>query len=115
MTVVVATAAPGCARQADRPVAVSLATLATYQEAYQGKQVRTEGVVRMFEPPRHCGIEDDQSTRVALEPVARVAPLLGWEVRVVGRFRFDDRMGRVIEVKEIAPWAASSISSVGGR
>lgn len=82
---------------------VSLATLATQEDAYKGKLVRTRGVVRTFEPPRHYWIEDDHPNRVALEPEELVAPLVGQEVGVVGRFDFNDRKGRVIEIKEIAP------------
>lgn len=65
--------------------------------------VRTRGVVRTFEGPRHYWVEDDRLNRVALEPDELVAPLVGQEVRVVGRFDFDDRKGRIIEIEEIAP------------
>ncbi|MGH8998124.1 MAG: hypothetical protein ACRDY7_01890 [Acidimicrobiia bacterium] len=97
-----------CGADDDRPADVSLATLATQEDAYQNKLVRTQGVVRVFEPPRHYWIEDDHPNRVALEPEHLVAPLVGQEVRVVGRFHFDERTGRVIKIKEIAESDAPS-------
>lgn len=81
---------------------VSLATLAAQEGAYDGTLVRTQGVVRTFVQPRHYWIEDDYPNRVALEPEELVAPLLGQTVRVVGRFNFDERKGRLIRVEEIA-------------
>jgi hypothetical protein len=90
-----------CTGGGDRPVDVSLAKLAADEEVYDGKLVRTRGVVRTFESPRHYWIEDRYPNRVALEPEDVVAVLVGQEVQVVGRFGFDDRKGRVIEVTEI--------------
>jgi hypothetical protein len=101
MLVMASPALSACARHDDRPVDVTLSSLARYQEAYQGQLVRTQGVVRTFEPPRQYWIEDDEPNRVALEPVALVAPLLGREISVVGRFHFDDRTGRVIRIERL--------------
>ena len=103
LILVVASWALACGRHNGRPVDVTLSSLARYQEAYQGQLVRTEGVVRTFEPPLQYWIEDNEPNRVALEPVGLVAPLLGQEVRVVGRFHFDDQTGRVIHIQEITP------------
>lgn len=91
-----------CGADGDSPVDVSLATLATQEDAYKGKPVRTRGVVRTFESPRHYWIEDDVPNRVAVEPEELVAPLVGQEIGVVGRFDFDDTKGRIIKIKEIA-------------
>ncbi len=77
--------------------------LAAQEDAYQDKLVRTQGVVRMFEPPRHYWLEDHESNRVGLEPAELAAPLLGQVVRVVGCFTFDEQQGRVIRIQEIAP------------
>jgi hypothetical protein len=104
-----------CGAHDDHPVEVSLKWLATTENAYQGKLVRTQGVVRMFEPPRHYWIEDNEPNRVALEPEALVAPWLGHEIRVVGRFHFDDRKGRVIQIKGIVPAVSSRSTGGGGR
>lgn len=90
-----------CGAHDGRPADVPLATLAVQEDAYQNKTVRTQGIIRMFEPPRHYWIEDEYPNRVALEPEHLVADLVGQEVRVVGRFHFDDRTGRVIRIKEI--------------
>jgi hypothetical protein len=100
---VVAAAAPACSRHHHGPVDVTLSSLARYQESYQGELVRTRGVVRTFEASGHYWIEDSEPNRVAIEPVALVAPLLGREVRVVGRFHFDDQTGRVIHIRDIGP------------
>jgi hypothetical protein len=88
--------------------------LATWEDAYQGTLVRTHGVVRMFEPPRHYWIEDSELNRVALEPEALVAPWLGYEIRVVRRFHFDDRHGRLIQVKDASSIAAPAVLDMGG-
>ena len=101
--ILLASSAVACGRHNGHPVDVTLSSLARYQEAYQGQLVRTEGVVRTFEPPLQYWIEDNEPNRVALEPVGLVAPLLGQQVRVVGRFHFDDQTGRVIHIEDITP------------
>jgi hypothetical protein len=108
LILVVASPALACSRHDDRPVDVTLSSLARYQEAYQGRLVRTEGVVRTYESSGQYWIEDNEPNRVALEPVHLVAPLLGQEVRVVGRFHFDDRTGRLIHIEKIAPTATTA-------
>lgn len=92
-----------CVNGQDRPIAVSLDELARQEASYDGKLVRTQGVVRSFERPRHYWIEDAGLQRVGLVPGDVVAPLVDREVHVVGRFRFDERTGRVIEVERIEP------------
>jgi hypothetical protein len=104
-----------CSRRDDRPVDVTLSSLARYQEAYQGRLVRTQGVVRTYESSGQFWIEDSEPNRVALEPVGLVAPLLGKEVRVVGRFHFDERTGRLIHIKEIATPVPASAPPPGGH
>ncbi len=113
--VVIALPAPACSRHDDRPVDVTLSSLARYQEAYQGRLVRTQGVVRTYESSGQYWIEDTEPNRVALEPVPLVAPLLGKEVRVVGRFHFDDQTGRRIHIQEIATPVPASAPPPGGR
>lgn len=88
---------------ADGPSTVSVAELVTQEASYEGELVQTQGVVRTFGNPRHYWIEDARLNRVGLVPEEVVAPQIGREVRVVGRFHFDERTGRVIEVESIEP------------
>lgn len=96
-----------CADARDGPLPVSLVELATAEAPYEGELVRTQGVVRTFGKPRHYWIEDSRLNRVGLVPEEVVAPLVDREVRVVGRFHFDERTGRVIEVESIDPLGPS--------
>jgi len=112
---VIAWPAPACRGHDDRPVDVTLSTLARYQEAYQGRLVRTDGIVRTYESSGQYWIEDTEPNRVALEPVRLVAPLLGKEVRVVGRFHFDDRTGRLIHIEAIATPVPAPAPPPGGH
>lgn len=115
MILAIAPSAPACSRHDDRPVDVTLSTLARYQEAYRGRLVRTQGIVRTYDSSGQYWIEDTEPNRVALEPVQLVAPLLGKEVRVVGRFHFDDQTGRLIHIQEIATPAPASAPPPGGH
>ena len=85
---------------------VSLAQLATNQEAYSGKYVQAHGVVREFEGGYvgvHYVIEDSQSNRVLIQPPSLAAPYLGRDVTVFGRFEWHAEGGRFIEADRIVP------------
>lgn len=82
---------------------VSLATLADYQEGYDGRDVVTEGIVRTFDDPRHYWIEDEDLNRVAIEPESSVADRVGERVRVQGRFTASREAGRLIEAEAVSP------------
>ena len=83
------------------PTAASLEELTRHQEAWDGRQVRAEGVLRSFDEPLHYWIEDRDLNRVELVPPDGLDALLGRTVRVEGTFRFDDDRGRRIEIDEI--------------
>jgi hypothetical protein len=92
----------GCAGgDADGPVETALVELAEDQEGFDGRMVTTEGVVRTWDDPRHYWIEDADQHRVELDPQDLIAPHLGDEVRVTGRFTFRDDEGRRIAVDEL--------------
>lgn len=80
---------------------VTLADLTTGQESYDGRLVRTEGIVRAFDDPRHFWIEDTDLNRVEVQPPGSVEPHLGERVRVEGRFTFRDDEGRRIAVEAL--------------
>ena len=89
------------------PERLTLAQLAFGQEDYDGRVVRTGGVVRRFGPEDgalhlHYVIEDEAQNRVKLvggDP----ARFIGRPVEVVGRFRFSDTAGRTIDVERLDP------------
>lgn len=82
---------------------LSLATLADYQQGYDGRDVVTEGVVRTFDDPRHYWIEDEDLNRVAIEPDSSVADRVGERVRVQGRFTASADAGRLIQAEAVSP------------
>lgn len=94
--------APACGTK--HPVAVSLATLAAHQESYQGREVETRGTVRRFTDPMgsYFVIEDIGQNRVEILPAFRVSSFLGRLVEVRGRFRFNQRIGRFIQVEHLS-------------
>lgn len=87
------------------PERLTLGQLAFGQEDYDGRLVRTGGIVRRFGPEDgalrlHYVIEDESLNRVRLiggDPAGSV----GRAVQVVGRFRFTETTGRTIEVEQI--------------
>ena len=88
------------------PTDVPLARLAAEQEAYDGAQVETVGLVRRFEDPGRATyyvLEDPQLTRVALEPAAAASPYQGQPVAVVGTFHVDASRGRWIAILRLTP------------
>lgn len=80
---------------------LTLAELAARQHRYDGQTVRTRGTVRMFDTPRHYWLEDDHINRVGLVPAERIAPHLGRQVTVVGRYTFAPERGRLITISTI--------------
>lgn len=91
----------GCSARSSGPFDVTLAALTEQQDAWIGRSVRTEGVVRTFDAPRHYWIEDPDLNRVELLPMDLVADLVGSTVRVTGQFTFRDDQGRQIHVEEV--------------
>lgn len=85
---------------------VTLAELVARPQAYDGRAVRTRGTVRAFDAPRHYWLEDAQINRVGLEPMALIAPHLGREVTVTGRFSYARERGRRIAIATIEPFDA---------
>jgi len=89
--------------QAGGPANVSLAQLAARQESYDGRQVRTQGVVRAFDDRagRYYVIEDARPNRVELRPADAAARYDGQQIAVTGRFHFSEITGRSIDVERI--------------
>lgn len=84
----------------------TLAELTARPQAYDGREVRTRGTVRAFDAPRHYWLEDAQINRVGLEPMELIAPHLGREVTVTGRFTYARERGRRIAISSIEPYDA---------
>lgn len=89
------------------PQRLSLAQLAFGQEDYDGRLVRTGGVVQRFGPEDgalrlHYVIADEADNRVKLEG-GDPARFVGRAVEVVGRFRMTETAGRTIDVERIEP------------
>lgn len=82
-------------------VEVPLADLVEDHEAFDGETVATTGVVRTYDEPRHYWIEDEVPNRVELVPEDAVAPHLGDQVRITGRFTFRGDEGRRITVDDL--------------
>lgn len=80
---------------------VSLAELAARAPAYDGRTVRTRGIVRGFHDPRHYWLEDEHVNRVGLFPLERIAPHLDRRVTVTGRFSYSRERGRRIVIEHI--------------
>nr|WP_298414190.1 hypothetical protein [uncultured Halomonas sp.] len=85
----------------DKPAEVPLSILASQPAAYEDKRVVTQGVVRTFETPRHYWIEDDGLNRVEVFPQERIAPYIGEQVRIIGRFQYGQSAGRKLEAERI--------------
>jgi hypothetical protein len=84
--------------------AISLAKLATNQDAYFGKQVATSGLVEEQGSgnSHYFVLADRQQDLVALEPERLVRRYRGEQVSVRGLFRFEPQVGRLIQVKQIS-------------
>lgn len=83
---------------------VALAEIASRQQAFEGRTLRVRGTVRGFHDPRHYWLEDDHLNRVGLVPEELIAPHLGREVTVVGRYTFARDRGRRITITSIEPF-----------
>ena len=100
-------AVAGCGPGA--PEELTLAELAFTAEDHDGSVVETVGVVREFTVEEHDAledhfvIEDDAHNRVELVPHEAVEGFVDEQVRVVGRFTYDETSGRLLEVEDIAP------------
>ncbi len=91
----------GCGRE-ELVVGLELELLVAQQENFQGRLVRTRGVVRGHPDPRHYWLEDAALNRVGLTPDDAVSALVDEEVEVTGRFSFARDRGRRIEVQQIS-------------
>lgn len=80
---------------------VTLERLADEQDAWDGRDVRTRGIVRMAEQPLHYWIEDAEPNRVEILPAEAVEDLVGQQVIVEGTFAFRDDRGRTITVGSV--------------
>ncbi len=107
--VAVAAAAAGlhtnaCGPSESEPRVVRLVELVAEQESYEGSYVRTRGTVRAFgDAPAelHHVVEDARANRVQLLPGSAAQGYVGREVIVVGRFGFDEAIGRFIRIETI--------------
>jgi hypothetical protein len=80
---------------------VTLAQLAQQQHAYDGRRVRTTGVLHTHPTPRHYWIADAQDHRVELLTDEDLLWRVGSTLTVLGRFRYADNRGRSIDVETI--------------
>ena len=97
-------AASACQPFQRGPEDVSLAQLATRQEAYDGHTVRTQGEVRKLQDiagPYYYVIEDAQQHDAELQPTTSAADLEGRRITVVGAFHFSERTGRSITIEQV--------------
>lgn len=90
----------GCGGEPDL-AEVPLPVLANEPAAHDGRRVATQGVVRRFEEPLHYWIEDEDLHRVEIFPHDEIAPHLGQEVRVEGRFAFSPSEGRRLTLDRV--------------
>ena len=84
----------------------SLAKLAANQDAYIGRQVSTSGVVEQqttTNGSRYYVLTDEAQDLVILQPNRAARPYTGRSVTVRGRFRFNPRVGRLIQIEQISP------------
>jgi hypothetical protein len=86
-----------------RPLDVPLAQLVAHAPTYEGRSVRTEGVVRAFTDQRdtYWVLEDENANRVGLRPDQGAGAFVGKGVRVVGQYGFDAGVGRFIRPTRI--------------
>ena len=73
---------------------LSLSLLVMQQSLFNGKPIRTRGVVRGYNDPWHFWIEDHQMNRVALHPSELAHSYLGQEVELQGYFYYQQDLGR---------------------
>lgn len=102
LTLALVPALLGCAEDA---IPVPLDVLLAQQDSFEGRRIRTTGVLREFEDPHHVWIEDAGLNRVELRPPERLEGHVGQVVEVVGRFSYAPDRGRRIEVEAVLPAA----------
>lgn len=85
----------------DNPTQVSLAMLASDPDFLSGRQVLTQGTVRYFKEPLHYWIEDEKLNRVEILPQQLIAPYLGQNVVIRGKFLISENGSRQIMLIEI--------------
>ncbi len=91
------------------PERVNLSTLVGREDEYDGQQIEVHGRVTAFEDEqwgRYYVVEDARNNRVRLNPAEQAEPFEGREVRVTGRFSFQDDEGRRLDIDEIGPPSA---------
>ena len=93
-----------CGRESGAPEELSLAEIASRQQAYEDRDVRVRGTVHGFHDPRHYWLEDGHRNRVGLVPEDLIAPHLGREVTIVGRYTYARDRGRRISIATIEPY-----------
>ena len=98
----------GCGTDEGGPLAVAVRYLAAAPEAYEGKEIITSGVVRVFYPggaDEHYVVEDPQRHRVglALDDTARLAEFVGRSVTVSGVVHFREDRGIFLDVRQLEP------------
>lgn len=98
----------GCGTERGEPLEVAVHYLAAAPEAYEGKEVATSGVVRVFYPGQaneHYVVEDPQRRRVglAVDDTARLAKLVGHEVTISGVLHFREDRGIFLDVRQLEP------------
>jgi hypothetical protein len=94
-----------CGPSESEPRVVRLVELVAEQESYEGSYVQIRGTVRAFgDAPaeRHYVVEDTRANRVQLLPGSAAQGHVGHEVIVVGRFDFDEAIGRSIRIETIS-------------
>ncbi|QEA39165.1 glucose-inhibited division protein B [Pistricoccus aurantiacus] len=82
----------------DKPAEIPLSILASQRAAYEDKRVATQRMI--FETPRHYWIEDEGLKRVKVFPQERIAPYLGEQIRIVGRFQYGQNEGCKLEMTD---------------
>ncbi len=81
-----------------------LSRLASNQDAYIGKEVRTSGRVEEqtnVDGTRYYVLADPAQDLVVLVPARRARPYAGRAVSVTGRFGFDPHIGRLVRIAVI--------------
>lgn len=85
---------------------VSLAKLAERQQAFAGKRIETQGVVREERDPSGVSyfvLSDRAGDLVGLKPRAKAEAYAGEQVDVRGRFEVEPGFGRMILITSIVP------------
>jgi hypothetical protein len=88
----------------DDVTSVSLATLTSKQEQFDGSIVRTEGHLRAFVDPdgtRYVVVEDAHANRVLVEPRSAAQRFLSSRVTLVGCFTASETSDRTLRASSI--------------